>query len=34
MQPLEPSPWAPLYGMPEDRFGAVRALDVAAPHHG
>ncbi len=34
MQPLEPSQWAPLYGMLKDRFGVVRVLDVAAPYNG
>ncbi|GAA2208365.1 VOC family protein [Nonomuraea monospora] len=30
VQPLGPSPWAPLYGMLKDRFGVVWVLDVAA----
>ncbi|TYB62267.1 VOC family protein [Nonomuraea sp. PA05] len=29
VQPLGPSPWAPLYGMLKDRFGVVWVLDVA-----
>ncbi len=33
-RPLEPAPWAPLYGMLTDRFGVTWVLDVAAPHHG
>jgi PhnB protein len=32
--PLEPSAWAPLYGMLTDRFGVTWVLDVAAPSHG
>lgn len=32
VQPLAPSPWAPLYGMLKDRFGVVWVLDVAAPY--
>ncbi len=37
MQPLEPSQWAPPYGMLKDRFGVVRVLDVPGrrgPHKG
>ncbi|GAA1454370.1 VOC family protein [Nocardiopsis tropica] len=34
VQPLEASPWAPLYGMLKDRFGIVWVLDVAAPYSG
>ncbi|WP_444964003.1 VOC family protein [Nocardiopsis sp. M1B1] len=34
VQPLEPSQWAPLYGMLKDRFGVVWVLDVAAPYNG
>ncbi|MFD8786699.1 VOC family protein [Kitasatospora sp. NPDC059599] len=34
VQPLEPSPWAPLYGMLADRFGVTWVLDVAAPYNG
>lgn len=33
-QPLEPSQWAPLYGMLTDRFGVTWVLDVAAPYNG
>lgn len=32
VQPLAPSPWAPLYGMLKDRFGVVWVLDVVAPY--
>ena len=32
--PLEPSAWAPLYGMLTDRFGVTWVLDVAAPYAG
>ncbi|SDC97240.1 VOC family protein [Glycomyces harbinensis] len=28
LQPLEPSPWAALYGMLKDRFGVTWVLDV------
>ncbi|WP_405442953.1 VOC family protein [Streptomyces avidinii] len=35
VQPLEPAPWAPLYGMLKDPFGIVWVLDVAAaPYNG
>ena len=34
VQPLEPSQWAPLYGMLTDRFGVSWVLDVAAPYNG
>ncbi|MFJ8920747.1 VOC family protein [Streptomyces sp. NPDC102415] len=34
VQPLGPSPWAPLYGMLTDRFGVTWVLDVAAPYNG
>ncbi|MDA0563603.1 VOC family protein [Streptomonospora sp. S1-112] len=34
IQPLEPSQWAPLYGMLTDRFGITWVLDVAAPYNG
>ncbi|MEV5888517.1 VOC family protein [Nonomuraea fuscirosea] len=34
VQPLEPSPWAPLYGMLKDRFGVVWAVNVASTYHG
>ena len=30
LQSLEPSPWAPLYGMLRDRFGITWVVDVAA----
>ncbi|HEU5130173.1 MAG TPA: VOC family protein [Glycomyces sp.] len=30
LQPLEPSPWARLYGMLKDRFGVTWVLDVLA----
>jgi PhnB protein len=30
LQPLEPSQWAPLYGMLRDRFGVTWVVDVAA----
>ncbi|GAA0341874.1 VOC family protein [Actinoallomurus spadix] len=33
-RPLEPAPWAPLYGMLTDRFGVTWVLDVAAPYNG
>jgi len=32
--PLEPSSWAPLYGMLTDRFGITWVLDIAAPYAG
>lgn len=32
--PLEPSSWAPLYGMVTDRFGVTWILDVTAPYSG
>jgi PhnB protein len=32
--PLEPSGWAPLYGMLTDRFGVTWVLDVAVPYAG
>jgi PhnB protein len=31
-QPLAPAPWAPLYGMLQDRFGVIWVLDVAAKY--
>lgn len=31
-QPLEPSQWAPLYGMLTDRFGITWVVDVAVPY--
>ncbi|GAA1646618.1 VOC family protein [Nonomuraea maheshkhaliensis] len=34
VQPLEPSPWAPLYGMLKDRFGVVWAVNVTSTYHG
>jgi PhnB protein len=34
VQPLEPAPWAPLYGMLTDRFGVTWVLDVTAPYSG
>ncbi|MEU9790729.1 VOC family protein [Streptomyces sparsogenes] len=34
VRPLEPSQWAPLYGMLTDRFGVTWVLDVAAPYNG
>lgn len=34
VRPLEPAPWAPLYGMLTDRFGVTWVLDVAAPYNG
>ncbi|SOD67352.1 PhnB protein [Streptomyces zhaozhouensis] len=34
VHPLEPSQWAPLYGMLTDRFGVTWVLDVAAPYNG
>ncbi|MFJ8753912.1 VOC family protein [Streptomyces sp. NPDC102441] len=34
VEPLEPSQWAPLYGMLTDRFGVTWVLDVAAPYAG
>jgi PhnB protein len=34
VRPLEPSGWAPLYGMLTDRFGVTWVLDVAAPYAG
>jgi PhnB protein len=30
LQPLGPSPWAPLYGQLTDRFGVTWVLDIAA----
>lgn len=30
VQPLEPSPWAALYGMLKDRFGVTWVMDVLA----
>lgn len=30
LAPLEPSQWAPLYGMLKDRFGVTWVLDIAA----
>jgi PhnB protein len=34
VQPLEPSPWAALYGMLKDRFGVTWVMDVlGAPGH-
>ena len=30
IQPLEPSQWAPLYGMVKDRFGITWVVDVVA----
>ncbi|MGI5127068.1 VOC family protein [Pseudonocardia sp. CA-107938] len=30
--PLEPAPWAPLYGMLTDRFGVTWVLDVAVQY--
>ena len=32
--PLNPSEWAPLYGMLTDRFGVTWVLDIAAPYNG
>ena len=32
--PLEPSAWAPLYGMLTDRFGVTWVLDVAVSYDG
>jgi PhnB protein len=32
--PLEPSGWAPLYGMLTDRFGITWVLDIAVPYAG
>ncbi len=32
IQPLEPSQWAPLYGMLTDRFGITWVVDVAAQY--
>jgi PhnB protein len=34
VRPLEPSDWAPLYGMLTDRFGVTWVLDVTAPYAG
>ncbi|MEU9580757.1 VOC family protein [Streptomyces chilikensis] len=34
VRPLEPAPWAPLYGMLTDRFGVTWVLDVTAPYNG
>ncbi len=34
VRPLEPAPWAPLYGMVRDRFGITWVLDVVAPYPG
>lgn len=34
LRPLEPAPWAPLYGMLTDRFGVTWVLDVTAPYTG
>ncbi|MDX3385798.1 VOC family protein [Streptomyces niveiscabiei] len=34
VRPLEPAPWAPLYGMLTDRFGVTWVLDVTAPYQG
>ncbi|MFJ6659540.1 VOC family protein [Streptomyces sp. NPDC091377] len=34
VRPLEPAPWAPLYGMLTDRFGITWVLDVTAPYNG
>ncbi|MEV0620183.1 VOC family protein [Nonomuraea sp. NPDC050404] len=34
VQPLEPSGWAPLYGMLKDRFGVVWVLDVVSEYNG
>ncbi|KUN30110.1 bleomycin resistance protein [Streptomyces antibioticus] len=33
VRPLEPAPWAPLYGMLTDRFGVTWVLDVAVPYN-
>lgn len=32
--PLEPSGWAPLYGMLTDKFGVTWVLDIAVPYNG
>ncbi|GAA3593426.1 VOC family protein [Kineosporia mesophila] len=32
--PLEPSAWAPLYGMLTDRFGVTWVLDIAVAYNG
>ncbi len=32
--PLEPSAWAPLYGMLTDKFGVTWVLDIAVPYNG
>ena len=32
VQPLGPSPWAPLYGMLTDRFGITWVVDVASAY--
>lgn len=32
IRPLEPAPWAVLYGMVKDRFGVTWVLDVVAPY--
>lgn len=32
IRPLEPAPWAKLYGMVKDRFGVTWVLDVVAPY--
>ncbi|MFF4490309.1 VOC family protein [Streptomyces sp. NPDC001544] len=34
VRPLEPAPWAPLYGMLTDRCGVTWVLDVTAPYNG
>ena len=34
VQPLEPAPWTPLYGMLTDRFGVTWVLDVAVAYAG
>jgi PhnB protein len=34
LQPLAPSPWAPLYGMLKDRFGVTWVLSVPMPSEG
>jgi len=34
LQPLAPSPWAPLYGMLKDRFGVTWVLSVPMPSKG
>ncbi len=34
VDPIQPSPWAPLYGMLTDEFGVTWVLDVVAPYAG